>query len=153
MKPLKISGALLLLVFIIAQFIAPRPPANQAENPGDLIENGLAEAEVAQLLKKSCYDCHSNQVNYPWYSNIVPVSLLVRHDILEGRDELNFSEWMNLEKRRKLRKLKEVAEVLEEDKMPLGIYTFIHREAKLSETDKALLTDWSKGLIQKTMKE
>lgn len=153
MKILKIIGGLLLVALIIAQFVAPKPPANQEENPGDLIENNLAEGEVARLLKNSCYDCHSNQVNYPWYSYVAPVSILVRHDVIEGKDELNFSEWQDYDKRRKLRKLKEVGEVLEEDEMPLGIYTFIHQGAKLSEADKALLTEWSEDLMKKTMAE
>ena len=153
MKVLKIIGGLLLAALIIAQFVAPKPPANQEENPSDLIENGLADGQVAQLLKNSCYDCHSNQVNYPWYSNVAPISLLVRHDVLEGKEELNFSEWQDYDKRRKLRKLKEVGEVLEEDEMPLGIYTIIHQGAKLSEADKALLTEWSEELMKRTMAE
>lgn len=153
MKVLKIIGGLLLAALIIAQFVAPKPPANLEENPGDIIENGLADGQVAQLLKNSCYDCHSNQVNYPWYSNVAPISLLVRHDVLEGKEELNFSEWQDYDKRRKLRKLKEVGEVLEEDEMPLGIYTIIHQGAKLSEADKALLTEWSEDLMKRTMAE
>lgn len=153
MKVLKIIGGLLLAALIIAQFVAPKPPTNLEENPGDIIENGLADGQVAQLLKNSCYDCHSNQVNYPWYSNVAPISLLVRHDVLEGKEELNFSEWQDYDKRRKLRKLKEVGEVLEEDEMPLGIYTIIHQGAKLSEADKALLTEWSEDLMKRTMAE
>lgn len=151
MKLLKIIGGLLLGALIIAQFIAPSPPANVEENPGDLIENGLAEGQVAQLLKNSCYDCHSNQVNYPWYSYVAPVSILVRHDVVEGKEELNFSEWQDYDKRRKLRKLKELGEVLEEDEMPLKIYTFLHQGAKLSEEDKEVLIDWSKDLMKQTM--
>lgn len=153
MKVLKIIGGLLLAALIIAQFVAPKPPANQEENPGDLIENNLADGEVAQLLKNSCYDCHSNQVNYPWYSYIAPVSILVRHDVIEGKEELNFSEWQDYDKRRKLRKLKEVGEVLEEDEMPLGIYTLIHQGAKLSDAEKDLLIEWSEDLMKKTMAE
>lgn len=153
MKILKIAGGILLLVLIIAQFVAPGPPPNREENPGDIIENNLADGQVAQLLKSSCYDCHSNQVHYPWYSYVAPVSLLIRHDVVEGKDELNFSEWQDYDKRRKLRKLKEVGEVLEEDEMPLGIYTLLHREAKLSDADKQLLIEWSENLMKQVMRE
>lgn len=153
MKVLKIIGGLLLVALIIAQFFSPKPPANQDDNPGDIIENGLVEGQVAQLLKNSCYDCHSNQVSYPWYSYVAPVSFLVNRDVEEGKEELNFSEWQDYDKRRKLRKLKEVGEVLEEDEMPLGIYTLIHQGAKLSDEEKALLISWSEKLAMQTMRE
>ena len=153
MKVLKIIGGLLLVALIIAQFVGPKPPANQEDNPGDIIENGLADAQVAQLLKNSCYDCHSNQVNYPWYSYVAPISFLVNHDVVEGKEELNFSTWQDYDKRRKLRKLKEVGEVLEEDEMPLGIYTLIHQGAKLSDEEKKLLINWSEDLAKQTMGE
>ncbi|MEZ4989911.1 MAG: heme-binding domain-containing protein [Saprospiraceae bacterium] len=152
MKVLKIVGWTLLALLIIAQFVAPGPPENKEDNPGDLIANGLATPEVAQLLKNSCYDCHSNEVVYPWYSHVAPVSLLVRHDVLEGRDELNFSEWQDAyDKRRKLRKLKEVGEVIEEGEMPLGIYTLMHPGAKLSESDQEMLIEWAKETSAKVM--
>lgn len=152
MKVLKIVGGVLLAAFIIAQFVAPGPPENKENNPGDLITNGFADAEVAQLLKASCYDCHSNEVNYPWYSYVAPVSILVRKDVVEGTDELNFSEWVEgYDKRRKLRKLKEVGEVIEEGEMPLDIYTLMHPSTKLTEEQQKMLIDWSKEASAKVM--
>lgn len=151
MKVLKIIGWVLLGLLVIAQFALPKPPPNETNNPGDLIASGLADTQVAGLLKNSCYDCHSNEVNYPWYSKIAPVSMLVRHDVLEGKEELNFSTWQDYDKRRMLRKLKEIKEVLEEGEMPLGIYTLMHPGAKLSDADKELLTNWANGLTEQVM--
>jgi hypothetical protein len=152
MKTWKIVGLVIVGLLLIAQFVVPGPPENKPDNPGDLIASGLADAEVAQLLKASCYDCHSNEVHYPWYSYVAPVSILIRHDVLEGTEELNFSEWQEAyDKRRKLRKLKEVGEVIEEGEMPLGIYTLLHPGARLSEDQQKMLIDWSKEASAKVM--
>lgn len=141
-KYLKIAAIVILAALVIIQFIPVNYPENVSPNPGDIIENGVATAEIGAILKTSCYDCHSNQVVYPWYSKVAPVSWLLKKDIMEGKEELNFSEWTTYNKRRMLKKLDEVKEMVEEDEMPLGIYTFIHGDAKLSETQKQQLIEW-----------
>ncbi len=100
--------------------------------------------EVKALLKRACYDCHSNETVWPWYSNVAPISWVVAHDVDEGRRELNFSEWASYEPKRQAHKLEETEEMVEKGEMPLGIYVVLHAEAKLTEAEKKTLIDWAK---------
>ena len=102
-----------------------------------------APSEVKTILKNSCYDCHSNQTNWPFYSYIAPVSWLVSRDVNKGRNNLNFSEWNNLSIE-KINKIKdEIAEEISEDEMPLPIYVFIHSDASLSNEQKLVIKNWA----------
>ena len=103
-----------------------------------------APAEVSAVLKRSCYDCHSNETKWPWYSQVAPFSWLVSRDVNDGRKHLNFSEWEGYEAGRKLKKFKEVSEEVGEGEMPMDIYLPLHPEAKLTEAEKALLVEWAK---------
>ena len=102
-----------------------------------------APDEVMAVFKVSCYDCHSNQTKWPFYSYVAPVSWLVAHDVEEGRDELNFSEWQTLSEKRKQKKIEEIFEETSEDEMPLPIYLFMHSDAKLSDRQKEIIKKWS----------
>lgn len=143
-KALKISLFVLLAVAIIIQFIGNELPENSNDLSKDLALSENAPEEVKAILSKACYDCHSNQTTYPWYSYVAPVSWLVIKDVKEGREELNFSEWSEQSKRRKVKILTEMAEEIEDKKMPLPIYTVTHRDAKLSDDEIAAITDWTK---------
>jgi hypothetical protein len=132
-----------LLALIVIQFIPVELPENKADQSKDIVEDENASDKIKMLLQKSCYDCHSNQTVYPWYSHVAPVSWLVARDTRMGRDELNLSEWAELSKRKKIKILNEIAEEVEEDKMPLKIYTLVHREAALSEEEKNTLIGWT----------
>jgi hypothetical protein len=133
----------LAAIGIAIQFIPNRLPENKSDNPEDVIQNGMASNEIAIILKTSCYDCHSNQTDYPWYSYVAPVSWLVASDIKKGREELNFSEWKSYSKRKAIKKLDEIGEMVEEGKMPLPIYTLIHRNAIISDEQKKQIIEWS----------
>ena len=141
--------------FPIALFIIQLIPVDLPENNADLskdmilIEN--APDEVKFILSKSCYDCHSNQTVYPWYSKVAPVSWLVAKDTREARDELNFSEWAELSKRKKIKILNELAEEVEDKKMPLRIYTVVHRDAILTDEEISTLMSWTKSQSDKIM--
>lgn len=100
---------------------------------------------IQLMLKNACYDCHSNQSKYPWYTNIAPISWWVKDHINEGREELNFSEWGTFKEKRQKHKLKETIEVLEEGEMPLESYLIIHDEAKLTTEQKNELVTWFKA--------
>lgn len=143
-KFFRIFAIVLFSLFVIIQFVPSSLPETTSDNTADIIQNGFVGKEVAVVLKTSCYDCHSTQTIYPWYSHVAPVSWLVKHDIEEGREELNFSEWKNYTKRKTLKKLDEIGEVLEEGEMPLPIYTIMHRNAKLSQEQKNLIIQWAK---------
>ncbi len=98
--------------------------------------------EVATILKSACYDCHSNQTVYPWYTNLQPVAWWVKDHIDHGRSELNFSEWGNYNDRRIDHKLEESAEYVLNEEMPLPSYTWAHGNARLSDRDRMFLANW-----------
>lgn len=130
-------------IFIVLQFI----PINRNNPP---VEADLkAPEKVTLVLKKSCYDCHSNETRYPLYSYIFPASLFLAHHVEEGREELNFSNWEALSNSKKTKKAEDIVEVLEKKEMPLISYTIIHRDAVLSNEDSELLINWAKAIQTK----
>ncbi len=147
--PYILSG--LTLVFISLQFIPNRIPENNSDLSNDMVSIEIVPKDVGTILHRSCYDCHSNQTVYPWYSKVAPVSWLVAKDIREGRDEMNFSDWGKLKKRKKIKLLKKIAEEVEEKKMPLKIYTVIHNDAILTDTEINNLISWTKNKSEKIM--
>lgn len=112
-------------------------------NPDDLILNNKLPDSVKQLLTNACYDCHSNESKYPWYSYVAPVSWLVARDIRMGREHLNFSDWESLSKMDKAKQLGEIAEEVEDGNMPMPIYILMHPEAKLTMNQRELLVNWT----------
>lgn len=104
------------------------------------------DGEVSYLLKMACYDCHSSQPSYPWYTNIAPVSWWIRHHIDEGQHELNFSEWGSYTDKRKDHKLEECIELVEEGEMPMASYTWMHEEAKLTDAQKLKLVEFFRAV-------
>jgi hypothetical protein len=137
-----ITGGLVALI-VIAQFIPNELPAVETSNPGDIIQSGIVEDDVAALLTNSCYSCHSNETYYPWYSYVAPSSWLVAKDVREGRDELNFSTWTSYSMMDKLAKLDDIVEEVKEGEMPMGIYTLIHPSAKLDDAQIQLIVTWA----------
>ena len=102
-----------------------------------------AKTEVISVFKKSCYDCHSNETIWPWYSNIAPVSWLVAGDVKDARAHLNFSEWGNLSRKDRVKMKEEIWEEIEKEKMPLWQYKILHPDASLKQKDKVLIRDWA----------
>jgi heme-binding protein len=146
MSYLKISLLSLLAIFIVIQFFRidkTNPPVDPAV---DLVKVVKAPVEIADILKTSCYDCHSNESTYPWYTNVAPVSWWVKGHINEAREELNFSEWGSFTLKRQDHKLDELVEEIEEGEMPLSSYLLIHGEARLSAEQRTQLTAWAKAL-------
>ena len=133
----------LLIAFIIIQFI--RPVRNKSEQvlPTDITKTFNVPDNVFNALKISCYDCHSNNTNYPWYSNIQPVAWLLDSDVKNGKDKLNFSDFGSYTKRRQQSKLRSIASQIQDNKMPISNYTMIHSDAILTADKKALIIDWS----------
>ena len=97
---------------------------------------------MGTILQTSCFDCHSNYTNYPWYTNIQPIGWWLNHHVDEGKEELNFSEFESYSLKRKLHKLEEIKEMVEEGEMPLSSYTLIHGDTKLSPEQKEILYTW-----------
>ncbi len=139
---IKKMGIFLLILLIVIQFFTIDKTTKPTDVSKDIIALTSANPEITTILKTSCYDCHSNQPVYPWYTNIAPLSWWIKHHINEGSQHLNFSEWGTYSKKRKNHKLDECAEMLIENEMPLTSYTIIHKEAKLTFDQKNLLLNW-----------
>ena len=130
-------------LFFLGQFV----PINRNNPPveADLI----ASQEVKSILKRSCYDCHSNQTSYPMYSYLFPVSVLLKHHVNEGREELNFSNWEKLSATKKASKAVDIAKEIKKGEMPLFTYNLIHRDAILSTEEIAIIKKWTESMENK----
>jgi hypothetical protein len=102
-----------------------------------------AEQSVRAIFERACYDCHSNETNWPWYSRMAPVSWLVAHDVEEGREHLNFSQWNNYSAQDRVELREEIWEEVEKGEMPLWIYRPLHPETSLDQKDLDLLKAWA----------
>ena len=138
-------GIAVLAIIIILQFFRIDKVNPEAVLANDFIVNTNPDEKTIKLLKSACYDCHSNTTEYPWYSNIAPVSWWLKDHIDEARGHLNFSEWTSYDKKKQLHKLHECYEEVEHGEMPLESYTWIHSEAKLSHEDREHLEHWFKS--------
>ncbi len=142
MKRIKIIVLVLLLIIIVIQFIQPAPNENGQVLETDITKIVEVPKNVQAILKSSCYDCHSNKTEYPWYSKIQPGGWWMASHIEKGKSELNFNEFGSYSKRRQQSKLKSIANTLKDGTMPIYSYTIIHKDAKLGKGDKALLINW-----------
>ncbi len=131
-----IIPALIIGGFLLIQLV---PYGHNHINPAIIQEPAWDNTMTRDLAVRACFDCHSNETVWPWYSNIAPVSWLVQHDVEEGRSKVNFSEWT--EGSRQLRRVDEIFEVIEEGEMPPAIYFPMHPEARLTPTEKQQLIE------------
>ncbi|NIT14791.1 MAG: heme-binding protein, partial [Candidatus Dadabacteria bacterium] len=101
-------------------------------------------SHVKKVFKRACYDCHSNESTWPWYSKVAPSSWFVINHVNEAREEFNFSTWdkYSLEKESEI--IEEIWEEVDEGKMPLWSYIILHPDARLSEEDKKVIYNWAK---------
>lgn len=136
----------LLSLLLIFQFFRIDKSTKELEPEKDFTTLTKMPTELASVLKNSCYDCHSNQPRYPWYTNVAPLSWWIKQHINEGSEHLNFSEWGNYTSKKADHKLDECAEMLEENEMPLSSYLIIHGDAKLSASQKTELVNWFNSL-------
>lgn len=135
----KVKYAALILpgILITVQFF----PLNRSNPP--VTSEIQAPPEVMKILKNSCYDCHSNETKWPFYSHIAPVSWLVVSDVHEAREEMNFSEWGEIKPDKQLKHIEEIIEETEKGDMPLPIYLIMHSGARLADDDLATLKTWA----------
>ncbi len=133
---------LFVAVFLAIQFIQPAHNKSGQVLPTDFAKNYTVPANVQSTLQNACYDCHSNNTNYPWYSNIQPVAWVMARHISKGKQKLNFSCFGSNTTRKKVSKLKEIANQIKDGEMPITSYKLMHKSARLSEDDKNLLMNW-----------
>lgn len=145
MKRIKgnIIWIVLIAIVVVMQLIPSGLPEVISENENDLIVNSNVPDSVAYLLKNTCYDCHSNETVYPWYSYVAPVSWLVARDTKLGRAELNFSNWESNDKMHKAKYLDDIIDEVSDGGMPMAIYPLMHPEAKLKKSDRQMIVDWA----------
>ena len=139
MRALRIGVIALLVVFAAIQVVRPER-TNPPFDPADEIR---APRNVQPILERSCYDCHSNETRWPWYSNIAPMSWALADDVKEAREELSFSEWNAYTADHRAHMLEEICEQVEKGEMPQKPYTLMHPGAKLSIEDKRALCVWA----------
>jgi len=132
--------ALVVLVVAVAlQLFQPERGNPPSDPEGSYEAVAKPGPEVAAVLRRACYDCHSNQTAWPWYSRVAPVSWLIARDVKQGRAHLNFSEWSRYSPQAARRRLEEACEEVREGNMPLRNYRLLHPEARLSSKDVALV--------------
>lgn len=152
-KVLKILLIVFTVAFVGIQFVRPdfsNPPVNGSDTIAAVLS---PPDDVANLLKRSCSDCHSNETRYPWYSRIQPSAWFLQDHIDEGRRELNFSVWRTYEPRRQKKKLTEICEQIRAGEMPLPSYLWIHRDAALNPDEARLLCDWAESEAAKIIEK
>ena len=135
-KILILVGALVVVLFTI-QLV----PVHRTNPP--VVADFDGPAAVEDVLRTSCYDCHSHESQWPWYSHVAPASWLVIHDVDEAREHLNFSMWGTYDARRQEKLAEEMWDEVEGGDMPLPMYRLAHPNARLTEAGKATLRQWS----------
>lgn len=134
----------LLVVFIVIQFVKPDKNQSSADSPNDIFSHYQAPDSTKQLIRTVCYDCHSNNTAYPWYAEIQPVAWWLAHHVDEGKAEMNFSEFASYAPKKADHKLEELVEMVSEEEMPLQSYTILHKNARLSDSQRLSITNWAK---------
>ncbi len=149
----KILEVLLLVLFFI-QFV--KPEKNQSNDETYSIATKYeVPADVQQILKVACNDCHSNNTAYPWYSNIQPVAWFLNHHVVDGKKHLNLSNFTSRKIAVQNHKFEEIIEMVKEKEMPLASYTFfgLHKEANLTDAQRTLITNWAQAQMDKLKAE
>ncbi len=140
MSKTKLVSIVVVGLFIVIQLI----PINQSNPP--VVQEVSAPSNIQEILETSCYDCHSNESVWPWYSRIAPGSFLITRDVVEGRKHLNFSDFSGMDAFDSSDVADEMIEVLEAGEMPLLPYLLLHPSASLSDSQTRALLDWAQTL-------
>jgi len=130
----------LVLIFLLIQFI---PFGHTRTNPPVVSEPNWSSPQARALVKQHCFQCHSNETNWTWYSNIAPGSWLIAYDVIEGRQKFNFSDWNN-----NPGELDEMIEAIQEGEMPPIQYWIVHPDSRMNAQQKQDLINALKNSIQ-----
>ena len=132
----------LLAILLIMQLFRIDKTNPAPNSQADFISIAQPPEEIARLIKTGCYDCHSNESVYPWYSNIAPFSWIIKSHIDDARKDVNFSEWGNYQPGKRGHKLDECKEMIEKGEMPLAGYELLHPRAKFSSEEREKLKSY-----------
>ncbi len=134
-----------LVIFLVAIQFVPisktNPPVVQEQTLSSAVEPSVTP-QVLTLLKGACYDCHSNETVYPNYTRAQPLGWWIKGHITAGREKLNFSEWASYSGKEKIKQAQECIEVMEQGRMPMKSYVWMHPTGKLSDQDEKILMDF-----------
>ncbi len=133
----------LLIVFVLMQAIRPARNIGSIASSTDITHYITVPDSIMKVLQRSCYDCHSNHTNYPWYTNINPVGWWMNGHIKDGKRAINFSDLSAFNKKKLDHRLSDIAKEVEEHDMPLSSYTFIHTDAKLTGPEIIMIKRWT----------
>jgi len=134
------TGAAVVSAMLLINPKLTNPPVT----PGrDFLASNTPPARITAILRNACYDCHSHETKWPWYSHVAPVSWWLVDHVNHGREELNLSEWPHDDPRRAARRLSRMAEMVLDGEMPLNDYVRGHPEAKLSDAQREGFSDWA----------
>lgn len=139
MKKVLLYGIIIFLSFQLIQIDKENPSVDKKIDYNQVTHASL---EIQKILKKACYDCHSNEVKYPWYSSIAPISWFIKEHVNQGKEYVNFSEYGKYNRYQKENIKSSLYRVIENKTMPLNSYLWMHKEANLSEKDYILLLNW-----------
>jgi hypothetical protein len=146
-KILRLSVGVLVVAFAVIQFV----PVARSNPP---VESDIPTSpEVKIVLRRACYDCHSNETVWPWYSQLAPISWIVGKDVRAGRKKLNFSTWNRYSTKQQVKKLQESWKEITKEQMPPWLYMAPHPQARLSDDDRRLLHTWALGPVGSNMDE
>ena len=136
----------LLFILIVIQFICPAKNISRGISANDISTKYPVPDSVQKILTVACNDCHSNNTKYPWYAEIQPVAWWLNEHIVDGKKDLNFSEFTKYRIRKQYVKLDEINKLVKENEMPLHYYTWLHKKAKLNDAQKRIIANWSIAL-------
>jgi hypothetical protein len=142
-KKLKWIFGALVAVFALLQFTNPARTNPPLPPGGDISATNPPPPQIAAQLRASCYDCHSDETKWPWYSHVAPASWLVVSDVNDGRERLNFSDWPHALPERAAKRLERMSEELGYKDMPPAKYTIIHADARLTDAQRQELIKWA----------
>jgi hypothetical protein len=145
-KWLKLSLITLVALVVAAQAVRPARTNPPVDPQKEITAHMQVDPAVMATLSRACNDCHSNRTEWPWYSNVAPVSWLVAHDVNDGREELNFSEWGASKEKEPGKLLGKICSEVNEGEMPMATYTLIHPQAKLTREEVQNVCRWTNSI-------
>jgi hypothetical protein len=139
------AGAGLLVLLAGSQLIRPALTNPQTDPQRTLVAIEHPPANTAAMLDRSCRDCHTNDTRWPWYSHVAPVSWWVAHHVAEGRRRASFSTWADYDASKRVKELDEICKRVERHNMPLTSYLLVHWEARLTDSQRQEICDWTRN--------
>lgn len=149
MKIFQIIAWLLLFLFVAIQLYPTERNQSETVSKTDFILVNAPPENISNLLRESCYDCHSNNTAYPWYNKVQPVAWYLEDHVKGGKNKLNFNHWDELSDRRKASKLKSIINQIKDDEMPLSSYILIHKDAVFSDEERLTIIDYMTEMKRK----